>query len=139
MPSWSATRRASWMSCPAQHAPFRPVAAPWSYSWSVTPITSWPASCRRPATVLLSTPPDMATTIRIGRAAGSIAPLSLEQVAAGGGQLHGQPVELLRHHELAAEPGGLLQPEGEVEHVLLVLGRLRELAEPSRVDDHMAG
>src|ERR1700733_9408074 len=52
------------MSCPAQHAPLRAVAAPWSYSCSVTPITSCPASASSPAVTELSTPPDIATTTR---------------------------------------------------------------------------
>ena len=60
----SATRRASSMSWPAQQAPFLPIAAPWSYSWSVMPITSQPASTSSAAAHELSTPPDMATTTR---------------------------------------------------------------------------
>ena len=52
------------MSWPAQQAPFLPSAAPWSYSWSVMPITSQPASTRSAAAHELSTPPDMATTTR---------------------------------------------------------------------------
>src|SRR5438067_3568717 len=52
------------MSRPAQQVPLRPVAAPWSYSCNVTPITSQFFCANRPATTEESTPPDMATTIR---------------------------------------------------------------------------
>ena len=60
-------------------------------------------------------------------------------VAGAGGQLDHQPVQRIVDHDLAAEPRGLLQAEGEVEHVLLILGRRRELVEPRRVDHDMAG
>src|SRR5215475_5971458 len=100
------------MSWPAQHAPFRPVASPWWYNCSVTPTTSWPASCNNPATVLLSTPPDIATRIRIA--------LVAHHVACAGRQLDHQPVERLGHHDLTAEPRRLRQPERQIEHVLLV-------------------
>src|SRR4051794_27764182 len=131
MPSRSATSRASWMSRPAQQAPLRPVAVPWSYSCSVTPITSCPASASSPATTLLSTPPDIAATMRIG--------LSELGVAGGGREPDDEPVQRRRHHDLAAEAAGGLEPEGEVQHVLFVLGRLGQLGEPGRVDDDMAG
>src|SRR3954464_15250669 len=52
------------MSCPAQQAPLRRTASPWSYSGSVTPITSAPVCTASAAVTELSTPPDMATTIR---------------------------------------------------------------------------
>src|ERR1700679_1063203 len=115
MPNLSATSRASWMSWPAQQAPLRPVAAPWSYSCKVTPTTSCPASCSRPATTLLSTPPDIATRTRIGRSA-------LEHVVDAGRQGHHQPVQRLSHDDLATKPRGLGQAERKVQHVLLVLG-----------------
>src|SRR6185437_4311717 len=90
------------------------------------PTTSCPASCRRPATALLSTPPDMATTMRI---------LAVHHVPAARRKSHDQPVERLGHDDLAAKPRGLLEPEGEIEHVLLVLRRFRQLGEPRRIDD----
>src|SRR5688572_26386440 len=52
------------MSWPAQQEPLRFTASPWSYSCSVTPITSAPVRAASAATTLLSTPPDMATTMR---------------------------------------------------------------------------
>src|SRR5262245_53521670 len=52
------------MSWPAQQAPERRTASPWSYSWRVTPITSAPVPAASAAVTELSTPPDMATTIR---------------------------------------------------------------------------
>src|SRR6185312_10773558 len=94
------------------------------------PTTSCPASCKSPATVLLSTPPDIATTMRI---------LAVHHVPAARRQPDYQAVERLGHHDLAAEPRGLLEPEGEVEHVLLVLGRRRQLGEPGWIDDDVAG
>src|SRR3712207_8796294 len=42
-------------------------------------------------------------------------------------QLHHQAIERLGHDDLAAEPAGFLEVEGEVEHVLLVLRRFGEL------------
>ena len=61
------------------------------------------------------------------------------RVARAGGQLHDQPVQRVGHDDLAAQPARLLQVEGEVEHVFLVLGGLGELAVPGRVHDHVAG
>src|SRR5579863_1144807 len=130
MPRWSATRRASWMSCPAQQAPLRPIAAPWSYSCSVTPTTSWPASCSKPATVLLSTPPDIATRMRIA--------LIVHHVAGAGRQLDHQAIQRLGHDDLAAKARGLGQAECQVQHVLLILGRFAQLAEPGGVNDDVA-
>src|SRR6185437_14787029 len=54
-------------------------------------------------------------------------------------QLDGEAVELLGHDDLAAEPRGLRQAEGEVEHVLLVLGRVLQQLVPFRIDDDVAG
>src|SRR6185295_12894722 len=51
------------MSWPAQQAPERRTAAPWSYSCRVTPTTSAPVCAASAAVTELSTPPDMATTI----------------------------------------------------------------------------
>ena len=64
-------------------------------------------------------------------------PSSRLRVAAG--QPHRQPVELLGDDDLAAQPRGLAEVEGEVEHVLLVLARLLEQIVPIGVDDDMAG
>src|SRR5712691_9135181 len=64
MPRRSATSAASRTSCPAQQAPFFPVAAPWSYSCSVMPTTSNPAATQSAAVTDESTPPDIATTMR---------------------------------------------------------------------------
>src|SRR5262245_48086786 len=127
MPSLSATRRASWMSWPAQQPPLRSMAAPWSYNCSVTPITSWPASCSKPATTLLSTPPDMATTTRM---------LLLVHVVDALRQRHGQSVQRFGDDDLATKPRSLGQAEGEVQHVLLVLGRLGQFRVPRPIDDH---
>ncbi len=59
------------------------------------------------------------------------------RVAAGNRTV--EPVELLGDDELAAEPRGLGEAEGEVEHVLLVLARLGQQLVPVGIDDHMAG
>src|SRR3954451_16310547 len=96
-------------------------------------MTSCPASCSRPATTLLSTPPDMATITRIVTAP---SPLG---VAGRSRQLHHEAIKLVRHDDLAAEPRGLGQAKGQIQHILLVLRRLLKLPEPGRVDDHMAG
>src|SRR5579863_2294427 len=98
------------------------------------PTTSQPASASSAAVTELSTPPDIATTMRQSRAglgrsrsaARSPASIALlhPHVARAGRQRHGEAVELLGDDDLAAEARGGRQPEGEVEHVLLVLGRL---------------
>src|SRR3954463_4835209 len=98
-------------------------------------MTSCPASCSRPATVLLSTPPDIATTMRMRRLA---AGLLVQEISAASRQPYDQSVQRLGHHDLAAEARCLLEAEGEIQHVLLVLGRPRQLAEPSRVHDNVA-
>src|SRR4029450_5291247 len=54
-------------------------------------------------------------------------------------QLDDQPVERLAHTDLAAQPRGVGEAEGEVEHVLLVLARGGELVEPFLLDHDMAG
>src|SRR5271169_2153928 len=67
-------------------------------------------------------------------------PASAEQQVAGRrGQPHHQTVELLGNDDLAAEPGGLAEVEGEVEHVLLVLARLLKQIIPLGIDDDVAG
>lgn len=61
-------------------------------------------------------------------------------VAAHGRQLDLQPVELLCHTDLAPEPAGLGQAEGEVEHVVFVVGGLGHLVVHVGVgDDDVAG
>src|SRR5579885_2410150 len=50
-----------------------------------------------------------------------------------------EPVELLRHDDLAAEPRALIDVEGAVEHLELLAGRGHELVEPLLGDPHMAG
>src|SRR5216684_3884820 len=60
-------------------------------------------------------------------------------VAGGRRQLDHQPVERLAHADLAAQPRGMGEPEGEIEHVLLVLAGRRQLVEPVLFDDHMTG
>src|SRR5690242_1536822 len=67
----------------------------------------------------------------------AIGPLLLvdHHVAGRGRQLHHQPVERLAHADLAAEPRRVGEAECEIEHVLLVLARRRELVEPFLVDD----
>src|SRR5690242_15172019 len=109
------------------------------------PTTSKPCSLSSAAVTELSTPPDMATTTRQSRAG-----LSRPRAFIGGAsaahhvarrlwQLDGEAVELLGHDDLAAEARGLRQAEGEVEHVLLVLGRVLQELVPFGIDDHMAG
>ena len=56
------------------------------------------------------------------------------------GHLDQHPVQLLGHAHLAAEPAGVRQPVGEVEHVeLLVRGLLLDLAEVLGREDEVAG
>ena len=54
-------------------------------------------------------------------------------------QADGEAVELLGHHDLAAEARGVGEAEGEVEHVLLVLAGILEHFEPFGIDDDVAG
>src|SRR6185437_11698610 len=125
------------------------------------PTTSKPCSLSKAAVTELSTPPDMATTTRapLSRPSGLMHPPPLRgRVGAGGRarthrrrpspahhvarrlrQLDGEAVELLGHDDLAAEPRGLRQAEGEVEHVLLVLARFLEQLVPFGIDDDVAG
>src|SRR6185312_2849119 len=65
--------------------------------------------------------------------------LPIQQVAGRRRQADGQPVKLLGDNDLAAEARGGGQPEGEVEHVLLVLGRVLQQLVPLGIDDDMAG
>src|SRR4029077_12000455 len=61
------------------------------------------------------------------------------QVARGRGQRDGQAVQLLGDLDLAAQPRGMGEAEGQVEHVLLVLaGGLQRLI-PLGIDDDVAG
>src|SRR5204862_1043003 len=64
---------------------------------------------------------------------------SQQLIAGRGWQPHGQPVKLLGDDDLTAEPRRYGQAEGEVEHVLLVLGGVLQQFVPVRVDDNMAG
>src|SRR5215212_10188109 len=54
-------------------------------------------------------------------------------------ELDDQAVERLAHADLTAEPRGVGEPEGEVEHVFLVLAGWGELVEPFLLDHDMAG
>src|SRR6185369_3318192 len=73
MPSFAATRRASWRSSIVQHVPKARDDGPlsdtcepaWSYSCIDMPMTSCPARTSSPAATDESTPPDMATTTRM--------------------------------------------------------------------------
>ena len=57
-----------------------------------------------------------------------------------GGYTHPQPVQRLRHKNLAAQPGRLRQPKGHIQHVVLLVGGLRQPVKHFRVlDDHVAG
>src|SRR5580658_933659 len=109
------------------------------------PTTSKPSSTSNAAVTALSTPPDIATTTRQSRTGfGSPrefmkARLAVHHVARRLRQLHREAVELFGHDDLATEPGRLRQPEGEVEHVLLVLARILQKLEPFGIDDDVAG
>jgi len=54
------------------------------------------------------------------------------------GQGNHQPVQLVRHLDLAAQAGGGGQAESKIEHVFFVLADLAGSVEPRRVDDDMA-
>src|SRR5579864_1218361 len=54
-------------------------------------------------------------------------------------QRNGETVQFLGDDDLAPQSRGPRQAEGEIEHVLLVLGWLLQQIEPLGVDDHMAG
>src|ERR1700759_128870 len=97
-------------------------------------MTSCPASWSRPATTLLSTPPDMATTIRINQS-----PRSALGVAGRRRQFDHQTIEALGHDNLASKPRGLRQPKRQIKHILLVFGRSSKFFEPVRLDDDMTG
>src|SRR5438477_6937596 len=110
------------------------------------PTTSKPCSTSNAAVTELSTPPDMATTTRhsdgfFARSRGFIprTTSSVHHVASGRRQGDGEPVELVAHDDLAAEPRGLCEAEGEVQHVLLVLARVLQQLVPFRIDDDMTG
>src|SRR5881628_2964904 len=62
----AATRRASCRSSMEQQLPNEVCPSLWSYSCIDRPMTSWPCSASSAAATDESTPPDMATTIRIG-------------------------------------------------------------------------
>src|ERR1700737_4315321 len=110
------------------------------------PTTSKPCSTSSAAVTELSTPPDMATTIRqsrggFGRSSGlwggmgrqykpspagrngavGCAPSAIHHVAGRRWQADREAIELLAHDNLATKAGGLGQAEGEIQHVLLVL------------------
>src|SRR3989442_15335916 len=61
----AATRRASWRSSMEQQLPNEVCPSLWSYSCIDRPMTSWPCSASRAAATDESTPPDIATTMRI--------------------------------------------------------------------------
>ena len=63
----AATRRASCRSSIVQQVPKRTCPSRWSYSCIERPITSWPCRARSAAATDESTPPDMATTMRISQ------------------------------------------------------------------------
>src|SRR6266404_1573283 len=65
MPSAHATRRASERSSSVQQRPVRPASPEWSQSCIESPMTSCPSSFRSRAATEESTPPDMATAMRI--------------------------------------------------------------------------
>ena len=56
-----------------------------------------------------------------------------------GREFHGQAFESVGQHDLAGEPRRSRRVRGEVEQVLFLLARRRQLAKSSGVDDHMAG
>src|SRR6266496_5645322 len=62
-----ATRRASEMSSRVQQRPVRPESEEWSHSCIERPMTSCPSSFSRRAATEESTPPDIATAMRIER------------------------------------------------------------------------
>src|SRR5665213_4088167 len=101
------------------------------------PTTSWPCSLSSAAVTDESTPPDMATTIR--PLAPGAAMSGIHHIAGRGRQLHRQPVELFRHHDLTAETRGPGQPEGEVEHVFLIFAGGIEPLVPFRLEDDVTG
>src|SRR6516165_2856239 len=53
-------------------------------------------------------------------------------------QRDGEPVQLRRDLDLAAEPRSVGQAEGQVQHVLLILGRRLQQLVPLGIDDDMA-
>src|SRR6266852_685227 len=57
--------------------------------------------------------------------------------SSGRGQLYRQPVELLCNDDLATEPRGLGQIEGEIQHIILVFARFLQQVVPIRLDDDM--
>src|SRR5712692_8053750 len=61
----AATRRASCRSSSVQQRPNVVCPSRWSYSCIDKPMTSWPCSASSAAATDESTPPDMATTIRM--------------------------------------------------------------------------
>ncbi len=65
--------------------------------------------------------------------------LSTIMLRVAAGRLTVEPVQLLGHLDLAAEARGVGEAEGEIEHVLLVLGRGLQHVVPFGVDDHVAG
>ena len=66
--------------------------------------------------------------------------VALLQVPRHARQPDHQPVQLLRHLHLATQPACLRQPEGQVEHVVLVVRGLRHaLVVVEVLHDHVAG
>src|SRR5437867_10494379 len=61
----AATRRASCRSSSVQHRPNELCPSVWSYNCIDRPMTSWPCSASSAAATDESTPPDIATTMRM--------------------------------------------------------------------------
>src|SRR5262249_41319906 len=93
MPIVRAARRASCRSSIVQQLPNVTSPCCWSYSCIDRPITSWPALANRPAATDESTPPDMATTMRMVVATLS-PPHQRPQFRDDGGQLLQQRIDL---------------------------------------------
>ena len=133
MPIADATRRASCRSSSVQQRPkLWGMPSRWSYSCIDSPTTSWPASASRAAATDESTPPDMATTIRIARLAVTTRPTSAR---------HGHPgqrpqlVHQRRQHPKHAVDFGLGvgRSEAEAKRALRAAGR-----QPHRLE-HVRG
>src|SRR5262245_46768757 len=130
---WSveATRRASWRSSIEQQLPndrSSPPAA--SYSCMDRPMTSCPWSASNAAATEESTPPDIATTIRIGNDR-----LSRTRLPTRGARLLREPAQLLdqsrQHRDDAIDVGvGREHSEAEAQRVLRAMSR-----EPHRPQD----
>src|SRR6266576_1824108 len=100
----AATRRASWRSSIEQQLPNEVCPSLWSYSCIDSPMTSCPCSSSRAAATDESTPPDIATTIRI------VMPATAFHEVAKGTKVHeeNQSLRVLRgSSSLRDEPSSL--------------------------------